>query len=244
MRQLFVDGSVIAGALFDCDDVIVASERPRKELVQMAIAVLARTLNRPEWVRPIEFLLQFNGRKKEENRALCLDAFGPDFPFDMIMEVRSEVLDQSYGAFGFPLMPGIEDLLAFLAEHMPEYYYEKPRMVVVSSSRRGYVEQILKTTGLNRFFCGIVGSEDVPKGQGKPKPDPFLAGANLLGLHPSQCLVFEDAVPGVVSGIAAGSHVIWIPSMEPAPDDHGFAVTAVCDSANAARTFLSTLPRV
>jgi sugar-phosphatase len=52
------------------------------------------------------------------------------------------------------------------------------------------------------FVCG----DDVELG--KPAPDPYLLGASRLGLLPSQCVVFEDAVAGVTSARAAGVGVV------------------------------------
>jgi sugar-phosphatase len=52
------------------------------------------------------------------------------------------------------------------------------------------------------FVCG----DDVAFG--KPAPDPYLLGASRLGLLPSQCVVFEDAVAGVTSARAAGVGVV------------------------------------
>ena len=52
------------------------------------------------------------------------------------------------------------------------------------------------------FVCG----DDVEKG--KPAADPYLLGASRLGLLPSQCVVFEDAVAGVASARAAGVGVV------------------------------------
>jgi sugar-phosphatase len=43
---------------------------------------------------------------------------------------------------------------------------------------------------------------------GKPNPEPFLAGAALLGLPPEQCVVFEDSSSGAKAGRAAGCTVI------------------------------------
>lgn len=43
--------------------------------------------------------------------------------------------------------------------------------------------------------------------RGKPQPDAYLLGAELLGLPPQDCLVVEDALAGVQSGLAAGCHV-------------------------------------
>jgi sugar-phosphatase len=45
---------------------------------------------------------------------------------------------------------------------------------------------------------------------GKPDPEPFLAGASLLGVEPADCLVFEDSRPGGVAAAKAGSPVIAV----------------------------------
>ena len=51
--------------------------------------------------------------------------------------------------------------------------------------------------------------------RGKPNPDPYLLGAEKLGLKPEECVVVEDAPAGVLSGLAAGCKVIAVN----APDD-------------------------
>lgn len=42
---------------------------------------------------------------------------------------------------------------------------------------------------------------------GKPFPDPFILGAQRIGLNPNQCWVIEDAPAGVVAGKSAGCTV-------------------------------------
>ncbi|TQS42688.1 beta-phosphoglucomutase family hydrolase [Cryptosporangium phraense] len=76
-----------------------------------------------------------------------------------------------------------------------------PRAVVTSSAN---AQQVLKVTGLTDLFDlrvdAILAAE---KGlAGKPAPDTFLAGAELLGLRPHQAAVFEDALSGVAAGRA------------------------------------------
>jgi len=43
---------------------------------------------------------------------------------------------------------------------------------------------------------------------GKPAPDTFLYGAELLGAAPQQCAVFEDALAGVAAGKAGGFGIV------------------------------------
>jgi sugar-phosphatase len=44
--------------------------------------------------------------------------------------------------------------------------------------------------------------------RGKPDPEPYLKGAQLLGVDPSECVVIEDASAGANAGRAAGCKVL------------------------------------
>jgi sugar-phosphatase len=65
-------------------------------------------------------------------------------------------------------------------------------------------------------FCGLpvpkvlVTAEDVANG--KPHPEPYLKGAEGLGLKPADCLVIEDAPAGIQSARAGGFKVVGITS--------------------------------
>lgn len=56
----------------------------------------------------------------------------------------------------------------------------------------------------------LVTADDVR--DGKPSPEPYLAGAKRLGLDPRLCIVIEDAPAGVEAGKKAGMRVIGIAS--------------------------------
>jgi mannitol-1-/sugar-/sorbitol-6-phosphatase len=46
--------------------------------------------------------------------------------------------------------------------------------------------------------------------RGKPDPEPYRRGAELLGFAPKDCVVVEDAPSGVGAGKAAGSRVLGV----------------------------------
>ncbi len=45
---------------------------------------------------------------------------------------------------------------------------------------------------------------------GKPDPEGFLLAAEKLGVHPKDCLVFEDTRPGIEAGLNAGMQVVGL----------------------------------
>lgn len=97
---------------------------------------------------------------------------------------------------GLLVLPGVLDLLHSL-----------PRgcwTVVTSATER--LARVRLAAGGIPVPERIVTGNDVP--QGKPHPDPFLAGARLLGVPAEACVVFEDAASGVKAGRAAGATVV------------------------------------
>ena len=69
---------------------------------------------------------------------------------------------------------------------------------------------ILNKVGLTDYFDVIVDGNVVTAS--KPDPQVFLKGAELLGIEPEACVVFEDAIAGVEAARAGGMKVIGIGS--------------------------------
>lgn len=67
---------------------------------------------------------------------------------------------------------------------------------------------ILEKTELMPLFDEIVDGNMV--NQSKPDPQVFLKGAELLGLTPEECIVFEDAVAGIQAANRAGMKSIGL----------------------------------
>ena len=79
------------------------------------------------------------------------------------------------------------------------------RLGIATSNSRELVNSIARVHGLEHVFQCIMTSCDV--GRGKPAPDIYLAVAGQLGIPPRACLVFEDIIPGILAGKAAGMKV-------------------------------------
>jgi beta-phosphoglucomutase len=94
------------------------------------------------------------------------------------------------------LVPGVRE---FLRRHR-----DLP-MAVASNAEAENVQFVLQSAGLGSFFRAVVDGQQVSRP--KPAPDVFLKAAELLGVAPDDCIVFEDSYAGVQAGLAAGMRV-------------------------------------
>lgn len=88
------------------------------------------------------------------------------------------------------------------------------RVAIATGSAPDVALPVLEATGLRELFDVIVTPLDVAPGRGKPLPDMFLLAAEKIGVAPSDCVVFEDAEPGLVAARAAGMTVVRVSSRE------------------------------
>lgn len=86
-------------------------------------------------------------------------------------------------------------------------YSHKP-MAIVSGGTRENVIRTLSILNISHHFSHLVCAGDTTRG--KPHADPFLKAASLLNVDPTQCLVFEDAEPGIIGAKKAGMGVIKV----------------------------------
>ncbi|CAO96242.1 sugar phosphatase [Erwinia tasmaniensis] len=101
---------------------------------------------------------------------------------------------------GIVALPGALRLLATLDELSIPWAIVTSGSVPVASARHA-------AAGLPAP-AAFVTAERVERG--KPEPDAYLLGAQLIDLEPEECVVVEDAAAGILSGLAAGCHVIAV----------------------------------
>ncbi len=101
---------------------------------------------------------------------------------------------------GVVVMPGALDLVRAIPDG---------RWGVVTSGSRLLAQNRLRHCGLPVPEV-LVTSDDVR--HGKPHPEPYLKGAEGLGLLPRECIVIEDAPAGIEAARAAGMKVIGLAS--------------------------------
>lgn len=81
-------------------------------------------------------------------------------------------------------------------------YHGKLPMAVGTGGYKRLAWKSLEILGLDNYFDILVSSEDVE--HPKPHPDTFLKCAELLGVEPEYCQVFEDGNLGIQAAEAAG----------------------------------------
>ena len=109
---------------------------------------------------------------------------------------------------GVAVMPGAADLLKSIPDG---------RWCVVTSGTRYLATSRLRFAHLP-IPRVLVAADDVQKG--KPDPEPYLKGAQLLKVKPTECLVIEDAPAGIRSAHAGGMKAIALASTYPPAELH------------------------
>ena len=97
---------------------------------------------------------------------------------------------------GLAVLPGVLTLLAALPSH---------RWTVVTSATERLARVRMAAAGIP-VPERIITADHVTSG--KPHPEPYRKGAEILGFPASDCVVFEDSASGAKAGRAAGCTVI------------------------------------
>lgn len=95
-------------------------------------------------------------------------------------------------------------------------YAGKLPMACGTGGTRYYALKTLDLAGVLPHFEHVVTAEDVKNH--KPHPDTFLKAAELIGVSPEYCQVFEDSKLGIQAALTAGMMATDItPYLTPAP---------------------------
>lgn len=179
----------LKGAIFDCDGVLIDSERPWLDLMSAYLEELGAT------GVPAE---SFRGMSGAEAAAALSDVA----PGQAAVPSAEEI-DTAYSAALADLnapLPGVPELITSLAGTIP--------IAVASNGRREDVRGLLERAGILGCFDAVVTVEDVAAG--KPAPDVYLRAAAKLGLDASAATAFEDSGVGSQAAHAAGCTVIGV----------------------------------
>jgi HAD superfamily hydrolase (TIGR01509 family) len=174
--------------IFDCDGVLIDSERLSIEIDVQMLDELGLALTRDEVIE------RFMGRSPAYQREEIERWLGRPLPSGW--SERWEAKFRRKLAAELRPIPGIVDALDEITL----------ATCVASSSDHRHLEYSLGLVGLYERFAGrIFSASEVTNG--KPAPDLFLYAAKQIGVPPERCVVVEDSRYGVQAARAAGMPV-------------------------------------
>lgn len=172
------------GILFDMDGVLISSIGSVVRCWQRWAAIYgipdAETYMVPHGVRAVDIVKSLRPDIDPEEGLRTIE--------DMEVEDMADLT----------VLPGVKKLLDGLPLE---------RWAIVTSATQRLLLARLKAAGLpipERIISG-----DMVE-RGKPDPEPYRRGAELLGFQPGECIVVEDAPSGVGAGKAAGARVLAV----------------------------------
>lgn len=175
--------------IFDCDGVLVDSERPANRL-------LTRYLNEHGVAIDVEETeATFVGLSLTTCAEVVLERYGVRMPDSFVDDIRTgtaEVLAREVQA-----IPGVRNAVERIA--IPT--------CVASSGEVSKMTLTLGTTGIIDLFAGRLYSATMVK-RGKPAPDLFLHAAHEMNVHPDACVVVEDSPFGLQAARSAGMRAL------------------------------------
>ena len=135
------------------------------------------------------------------NHFIMKSIFGENISEEEIIAF-SEEKESIYREMYQPFIKPVQGLQAFLQ------YASKHRIPVAlaTAAPSENVKFTLQETGLESYFNVITDASMVSRA--KPDPQVYLITATKLGVQPSECIVFEDSVPGIMAAQNAGMRVV------------------------------------
>jgi beta-phosphoglucomutase-like phosphatase (HAD superfamily) len=178
--------------LFDCDGVLVDSER-------ITNTVLRGMLHELGWqVSEADCFRLFVGRALRDEVAMITAHTG----FTVTDEWLGDFRRRRDDALMLDLLPILGAVAA--VQEVDRIY--RGNLACASGADRAKVELQLAKVGLDTVFAGkIFSGMETPRS--KPAPDVYLAAAAALGINPARAAVVEDTPTGVRAGVAAGATV-------------------------------------
>jgi HAD superfamily hydrolase (TIGR01509 family) len=182
--------------IFDCDGVLVDSERIANEIFASVIAEeCGLTFSLDDMYRT------FVGHSSGECMKILASLLGNEPPPDL--EEKYETRINTALALSVKPVEGVQEVLANLT---------LPCCVASSGSHEKMQTTLGKTGLLSLFENKRFSVSEVARG--KPHPDIFLYAAEKMGVNDvKRCLVIEDSTAGVKAGVAAGMTVFGFAAM-------------------------------
>lgn len=189
-----------AGLLLDLDGTLLDSEPVHQSAYRKYFAGRG-------WHVTDQVLGEFSGRRGAEVFASLPGPWEREDPFALTAGVLE--LLHAMDVRPAPVAGAARLIAACRQVYLP--------FAVVTSARRGWVGDALDLLGVEPGGILMITAEDCSAG--KPDPEPYRRGADLLGRRPADLVAVEDAPAGIASARGAGvGRVIGMTTSRPPGD--------------------------
>jgi HAD superfamily hydrolase (TIGR01509 family) len=208
--------------LFDMDGLLLDTERLVRDVWRTVAARNGYVLDDAGYMRAI-------GTTRADTIGILQTLLGPHAPVEVMAIEKQRAVDAAIDGGQLRAKPGIAALLnALRAQRLVH--------AVATSTARALALKKLALVGHAQDFPLLVGGDQVARG--KPAPDLFLRGAELIDVAPARCLVLEDSLNGLRAASAAGMRVIMVPDLVEPDDEARSLAWQILPSLDAVRTAL------
>lgn len=188
----------IKGVIFDMDGLLIDSE----PLWRKAICAIYNDLG---YKMTEEMAASTTGMRSDEVAKHWLNYFGDKTNTYKDVELNTLSLVQELIEKEGIMMPFVKETLDFFKD-------EQILIALASSSPLGIIQSVVEKLEIEKYFKVMCSAEF--EEYGKPHPAVFISTANYLRVEPTDCIVFEDSIQGVIAAKAAKMKCIAVPSMQ------------------------------
>jgi beta-phosphoglucomutase len=129
------------------------------------------------------------------------------FPGKYSLEERIKIGNEKEAVYRNDFKPFLK-LIEGLDDFLLNAEKQNIKMAIGSAAIDENITFVIDNLNIRHYFDAIVSANKVVKS--KPHPETFLKCAEALGVHPKECIVFEDTPKGVECALNAGMKAIVI----------------------------------
>lgn len=190
------------GLLLDFDGVVVNSEPLYETAMNIQFKKYGIKVGADDWLffKGKDAKAVFSYIRDKYDAQVNIDAMRKEYSVDLFNEFKTNMR----------FIPGFVEFYHSCLDEFSD--------LIVTSTSREVMNWTFENVPVDNIFSGMITSNEVENT--KPHPEPYLKGAEMIGIPIENCIVIEDSVNGIRAGKASGAKVIGITTTFPADVIH------------------------
>lgn len=185
---------MIKGIIFDMDGVISDTQKLHSKVESKLLNQFGINIT------PAEITEKYSGVRTKEFFEDLLKQQDQHYDLDILMEEKWSQMEE-FAKESVDAIDGSVELIERLAS-------DQYPLALASASNLNYVETVLKTLDVYKYFSFVVSGDMVSRG--KPDPESFLLAASKIDISPEYCLVIEDGFSGMQAAKSGGMKCVGL----------------------------------